>query len=96
LTPYVALEDVSLRAGLYSPVDCFFLGTPNSFVKPSAEHKRELASMVHLCDAGAAKSFAQRGFRLAVGERCGDHDVANYLARVKAMEREFLHLAASQ
>src|SRR5215831_2636007 len=73
----------------------FFIGTAPS-EKPSAEHKRELASMVHLCGAGAAKSFAQRGFRVAVGERCGDHDVANYLARVKAMEREFLRLAASQ
>src|SRR5215472_6241429 len=64
--------------------------------KPSAEHKRELASMVHLCGAGAAKAFAQRGFRLVAGERCGDHDIAKYLARVKATEREFLRLAASQ
>ena len=71
-----------------------FAGRPTA--KPSAEHKRELALMVHLCRAGAAKSFAQRGFRLAVGERCGDHDVANYLARVKAVEREFLRLAESQ
>ena len=52
--------------------------------------------MVHLCGAGAAKSFAQRGFRLAVGESCGGYDVANYLARVKAVEREFLRLAESQ
>jgi hypothetical protein len=71
-----------------------FAGRPTA--KPSAEHKRELASMAHLCGVGAAKSFAQRGFRLVAGERCGDHDVANYLARVKAMEREFLRLAASQ
>ena len=71
-----------------------FAGRPTA--KPSAEHKRELASMVHLCGAGAAKSFTQRGFRLVAGEHCGEHDVANYLARVKAMEREFLRLAASQ
>lgn len=71
-----------------------FAGRPTT--KPSSEHKRELALMVHLCGAGAAKSFAQRGFRLAVGERCGDHGVANYLARVKAVEREFLRLAESQ
>ena len=64
--------------------------------KPSAEHKGELASMIHLCGAAAAKAFAQRGFRLVTGERCGEHDVANYLARVKATEREFLRLAASQ
>jgi NAD(P)-dependent dehydrogenase (short-subunit alcohol dehydrogenase family) len=52
--------------------------------------------MIHLCGAAAAKAFAQRGFRLVTGERCGEHDVANYLARVKVMEREFLRLAASQ
>jgi hypothetical protein len=28
------------------------------------------------------------------GERCGDHDVAAYLAQINAMKREFLHLAA--
>jgi hypothetical protein len=75
-------------------LESIFAGRPTA--KPSAEHKRELALMVHLCGAGAAKSFAQREFRLAVGERCGDHDVANYLARVKAVEREFLRLAESQ
>ena len=63
--------------------------------KPGAEHKQELASIVHLCGAGAAKAFAQRGFRLVTGERCGEHDVATYLTRVKAMEREFLQLTAS-
>jgi hypothetical protein len=71
-----------------------FAGRPTA--KPSAEHKRELASMIHLCGAGAAKAFARRGFQLVTGERCGEHDVASYLARVKAMEREFLRLAASR
>jgi hypothetical protein len=28
------------------------------------------------------------------GERCGDHDVAAYLARIDAMKREFLRFAA--
>ena len=70
-------------------------GAGHPTAKPSAEHKRELASVIHLCGAGAAKAFAQRGFRLVTGERCSGHDVANYLARVKAMEREFLRLAAS-
>ena len=51
--------------------------------------------MIHLCGAGAAKAFARRGFSLTAGERCGDHDVATYLARVKEMEREFRRLAAT-
>jgi hypothetical protein len=29
------------------------------------------------------------------GERCGDHDVAAYLAQINAMKRQFLHLAGS-
>jgi hypothetical protein len=52
--------------------------------------KQELAAMIHLCGAASAKAFARRGFRLIAGERCGDHDVATYLAEVNAMQREFL------
>jgi hypothetical protein len=33
---------------------------------------------------------------VAPGERCGDHDVGSYLARVNAMKREFLRLAATE
>jgi hypothetical protein len=38
-------------------------------------------------------TFAQRGYRLIPGEHCGEHDVALYLARVRATEREFQGLA---
>jgi hypothetical protein len=31
----------------------------------------------------------------AAGERCGDHLVAAYLAKVNAMKRQFLRLAAN-
>jgi len=34
------------------------------------------------------------GFRLASGQRCGDHDVAQYLTRVNAMKQQFARLAA--
>jgi hypothetical protein len=33
---------------------------------------------------------------LIAGERCGDHDVATYLAQIRAMRREFLRLAAER
>jgi hypothetical protein len=36
----------------------------------------------------------RRDFRLVAGERCGDHDVRIYLARVDAMRRVFASLAA--
>jgi hypothetical protein len=31
---------------------------------------------------------------LIAGERCGDHDVATYLAHINAMKQEFLRFAA--
>jgi len=33
--------------------------------------------------------------RLTPGQRCGDHDVARYLAEVNAMKRQFVRLAAT-
>jgi hypothetical protein len=56
--------------------------------------QQELASINHLCGADLARGwFARRGFHLTVGERCGDHDVATYLAQIDAMKREFLGFA---
>jgi len=60
----------------------------------SARRKEELSAIIHLCGAGAAKAFAQRGFHLLPSERCGDHDVAAYLAQVMAMKQKFLRLAS--
>jgi hypothetical protein len=62
----------------------------------SSRQKQDLAAIVHLCGAGPASDFAHRGFRLAPGERCGDHDPAAYLARVHAMTKAFLRLAADE
>jgi hypothetical protein len=62
---------------------------------PSAQQKQELAAIIHLCGAGPAIAFARRGFHLASGARCGDHDPATYVAKVGAMKREFLRLAAA-
>ncbi|HYZ40794.1 MAG TPA: hypothetical protein VE687_09225, partial [Stellaceae bacterium] len=57
------------------------------------QQKQELAAIIHLCGAASAKAFARRGFHLLTGERCGEHDVATYLAQVNAMKREFLGFA---
>ena len=62
--------------------------------KISRQQREELAAVIHLCGAGPAKAFARRGFRLMPGERCGDHDVAAYLAQINAMKRQFLRFAA--
>jgi hypothetical protein len=46
-----------------------------------------------LCGAGAGNVYARRGFRLSDGQRCGDHDVRGYLARINAMKRVFASMA---
>ncbi len=59
------------------------------------EQKQDLAALVHLCGAGAGDLHARRGLQLAPGQRCGDHDVAAYLAKVNALKRVFVRLAAA-
>jgi transglycosylase-like protein with SLT domain len=63
-------------------------------VKASPQQKQDLAAFIHLCGAGPATAFARRKFRMIASERCGDHLVAGYVARVNAMKREFVKLAA--
>jgi hypothetical protein len=59
------------------------------------ERRRELAAVIHLCGAGAGDAFVRCGLRLAEGQRCGDHDPGNYVARVLAMERVFERIEAA-
>jgi hypothetical protein len=56
------------------------------------ERKQDLAALIHLCGAGAGDAYVRRGQRLAVGERCGDHDARDYVARVNGMKRVFEHI----
>jgi len=51
--------------------------------------KQELAALIHLCGAGAGDLYARRGLRLAEGQRCGDHEARDYIARVNAQQRIF-------
>jgi hypothetical protein len=62
----------------------------------STQQKRQLAAIVHLCGAGPAKAFARRGFHPIAGERCGDQEVATYLAQINGMTREFLRIEAER
>ena len=59
------------------------------------ERKQDLAAVIHLCGPGAGEAYVERGFRPAPRERCGEHDVAAYLAEVHAMKRTFARLAAT-
>jgi len=51
--------------------------------------KQDLAAVIHLCGAGAGAGFARHGFRTTPDQRCGDHDVRAYVARVNRMKRVF-------
>jgi hypothetical protein len=64
-------------------------------VAATLQQKQDLAAVIHLCGAGAGDAYAARGFRLTVRQRCGDHDVSDYLAKVNAMKRQFARLAAA-
>ena len=63
-------------------------------VKPSASERQDLAAFIHLCGGGPATAYARRKFVMNASERCGDHLVSSYVARVNAMKRQFQRLAA--
>jgi hypothetical protein len=58
----------------------------------SAQQKQDLAAVIHLCGAGAGERYARRGLRLLPAQRCGDHDVRGYVARVNVMKKVFLRM----
>src|ERR1700742_3277348 len=61
---------------------------------PTVQQRQDLAAFIHLCGGGPAGAFARRHFQMMAGERCGDHLVAAYVARINAMKRQFQQLAA--
>ncbi|HEV8202141.1 MAG TPA: transglycosylase SLT domain-containing protein [Candidatus Polarisedimenticolia bacterium] len=56
------------------------------------QRQQDLAAVIHLCGPGGGDAYASRGFRTG-GQRCGDHDIGGYLARVNRMKRLFARLA---
>jgi hypothetical protein len=62
----------------------------------SAADRSRLAAVIHLCGRARGALLVRRAFRVLPGERCGDHDLARYLAEVGALERTFKRLAASR
>jgi Transglycosylase SLT domain len=67
----------------------------NRIAAAALQQKQDLAAVIHLCGAGAGDAYAKRGLTLTSGQRCGDHDVRDYLARINAMKRIFARLAAA-
>ena len=67
--------------------------TERGRLPPTLEQKQDLAALIHLCGSAAAEEYARRGFRLAAGQRCGEHDARAYVARVRQMKRVFARLS---
>ena len=59
------------------------------------KQKQDLAAVIHLCGAAAGNAYAVHGFRLTRNQRCGDHDVSNYLVKVNGMKHQFALLAST-
>ena len=59
------------------------------------QQKQDLAAVIHLCGAAVADAYARRGFRPAARQRCGEHGLAAYLARLNTLKRQFARLGAS-
>jgi hypothetical protein len=61
--------------------------------RATLEQKQTLATLMHLCGAGAADAYVRRGLTLSAGQRCGSHDARGYVTRVTSMQRRFRALA---
>ena len=62
-------------------------------VRATPRQKQDLAAVIHLCGIGGGDTYARQGFGDGAGHRCGDHDLAGYLAQVNAMKRQFVILS---
>ncbi len=56
------------------------------------DQKQRLAAVIHLCGRQRGALYARRGFRVLAGERCGEHDLARYLARIDALKAVFARM----
>lgn len=63
--------------------------------RATLEQKQRLAAVIHLCGRERGAAFARRGFRALSGERCGDHDLGQYLARVHHLKDAFARIDAA-
>lgn len=90
VVPSHAVELVSA----YLTVNVESMLARHHLARASLTRRQELATIVHLCGAGAADHFAASGRSPAPGEHCGDQDISQYIARVQSMTRLFQRLEA--
>jgi hypothetical protein len=66
---------------------------PERTARTGARTRERLAAVIHLCGPARGAVFVRRGFRVVAGERCGEHDLSAYLARVDRFTLSFERLA---
>jgi hypothetical protein len=81
-----------VAAYLTANTDALLANYPRHY--PTLQQRQQLATVIHLCGAGAAAGYLRQGLRPTPGQHCGDQDVAAYLGRVQAMTRLFARLRA--
>jgi hypothetical protein len=62
----------------------------------SLAEKEKLAAVIHLCGAKRGALFAERGFRVTPGERCGAHGLQRYLTKIVGMKKQFARQAVNR
>jgi PAS domain-containing protein len=89
---HIVVEDGCALTGLDSRV------LPSRAIELTAVFldRKVAAILAHPCGASSAKAFARRGFHPRAGERCGDQEVATYLAQINAVTREFKRIEAEK
>lgn len=85
LIPSHAIEMTSAR--LHYQVERTLSGTKRK--NAAAHEKQALATVIHLCGAGKGERFARLRFSADRLGRCGDHNPAAYLGRVRQLQERF-------
>jgi hypothetical protein len=86
-------EDAIELASIYLDRNVAMILRRNAASRMGPAEKQDLAALIHLCGPGAAEAFLRAGLPVRPGARCGTHDAASYLARVKTLRRQFAALA---
>jgi hypothetical protein len=63
--------------------------------KATPVQKEQLAAVIHLCGKKKGEGFVKQGFRAPPAERCGTHNLSQYLNKVKLMRQRFARVRAA-
>lgn len=88
-TRIVPSHAIELTAALLDRQVTESLGT-RRLKTTTLQQRQDLAAIIHLCGAGAGRAYIKRGLQLRPHQRCGDHNLSAYLARIKALKRRFV------